>query len=275
MPWPTYSRTTEKPFDFTCCSTVPQISNSRLPARTRSMAISSDSWVTRSSFLRLLAHFPDRHGDGRIAIIPVQLHPGVDGNDVALLQNPLGIRHPMDDLLVHRSAQHKSKRFAGGRHVIALESGLGSGIADHLVRGHFEVHGAGPFHRDLFQLLQDLPNQQAAAPHLFQFRGGFSNDHQFSNRLAESFRNTASGGSLLASTSITRAPARPQILQNRPGLPLIRIQPLADHLFAIIFPPHQLLAVQIAQLIHFRRAKQRRCTEFRSEDTPGVRSNGQ
>src|ERR1017187_10009494 len=31
----------------------------------------------------LLAHFADRHGNGGIAIVAVQLHPGVDGNDVA------------------------------------------------------------------------------------------------------------------------------------------------------------------------------------------------
>jgi hypothetical protein len=31
MPWPTYSRTTEKPFALTCFSTVPHTSNSRLP----------------------------------------------------------------------------------------------------------------------------------------------------------------------------------------------------------------------------------------------------
>jgi hypothetical protein len=86
----------------------------------------------------------------------------------------------MDDLIVHRSAQNKPKRFPGGGHVITLKSGFGSGIADHLIRGYFEVHRAGPFHGNLFHLLQHLVNQQAAAPHLFQFGGGFSHDHQFS-----------------------------------------------------------------------------------------------
>ena len=57
------------------------------------------------------------------------------------------IRHPVDDLAVHRSAQHKLERLAGRRHVVPFERGPRAGIGDHLLGGDFQVHGAGPFHR--------------------------------------------------------------------------------------------------------------------------------
>src|ERR1019366_4439341 len=156
--------------------------------------------------LGLIADFSDRDGNGGIAIIAVQLHPGIDRNDIALFQDALRIRHPMDNLAIHRGTQHKLKSLAGGRNIITLASGYGSGIAHHLGGGYFEVHGSGPFHRNLLQLLQNLPHQQTAAPHLLQFSGGFANDHRFSIAWPI-FWYTNSGGSLLASTSTTRRPA--------------------------------------------------------------------
>src|SRR5579883_1163853 len=41
---------------------------------------------------RLLRNFPDRHRNGGIAVISIQLDSGVDGNNVAPLENPLRIR---------------------------------------------------------------------------------------------------------------------------------------------------------------------------------------
>ena len=50
MPCPTYSLTTENPFDSTCRCTVAQMSLSRLPGRAWSIASSKASRVTASSF---------------------------------------------------------------------------------------------------------------------------------------------------------------------------------------------------------------------------------
>src|ERR1017187_10010366 len=120
----------------------------------------------------LLADLADRHRNRRIAIIPVQLHPGVDGNDIAILEDAFHIRHPgvdgndialpedafhirhpVDDLLVHRGTQHKLESLARRRHVVAFKCGLRPGIGDHLLGGHFEVHRADPLHRHLSHLL--------------------------------------------------------------------------------------------------------------------------
>jgi len=168
-------------------------------------------------------------------------------------QNSPGIRHSMNDLIVHRGAQHKLKRFTGGRHVVALESGLRSGIVDHLTGGHFEVHGAGAFDGNLFHLLQHLPNQQAASPHLLQFRGGFTHDHRFS--IAWPIFQTPSRAD--RHWRPRREPAsRPSANNPAPDGFAGHTHPTAGgSLPRRRRPPHQFLTVQIAQLIHFRWAE--------------------
>src|SRR6185312_2980184 len=46
--------------------------------------------------------------------------------------------------------------------------------------------------------------------------------------------------------------ARLEILQHRPGLPLVGLQPSPDHRFTIVIPDHQLLAVLVAHFVALR-----------------------
>ncbi len=124
------------------------------PTARWSIASSSDFLVTSQQFLRLLADLADRHRERRIAVIPVQLHARIDRNDVALLQHPFRVRHAMNDLAVHRSAQHKPVLLTRRRHIITFEGRPRPGVRHHLYGGDFQVPGCHPFHRDLPQLLQ-------------------------------------------------------------------------------------------------------------------------
>src|ERR1035437_9992617 len=46
----------------------------------------------------------------------VQLHPGVDGNDIAVFEDPFHIRHPVDNLIVHRGQHTNFKGPAAAGH---------------------------------------------------------------------------------------------------------------------------------------------------------------
>src|SRR5205807_5144738 len=56
--------------------------------------------------LQLRPDFSDRNRHSRIREVPIHFHPEVDGDDVAFLQLPLRRRNPVNDLTVHRRAEH-------------------------------------------------------------------------------------------------------------------------------------------------------------------------
>src|SRR6266849_2478381 len=76
------------------------------------------------------------HGDGhcRIRVIPVHFHPEVDRDDIAFAQLTLGRRNPVNDLAVHRSAQHARIT------TVSLERRLARPSSDFLLGKPLEVH---------------------------------------------------------------------------------------------------------------------------------------
>src|SRR6201999_3385274 len=62
-----------------------------------------------SHFQQLLgfrSDLPNGHSHRRISEVAIHFHPEVDRDDVALAKLPLGRRNAVNDLAVHRSAEH-------------------------------------------------------------------------------------------------------------------------------------------------------------------------
>ena len=159
----------------------------------------------------------------------------------------------MNDLAIHRSAQHKLITLARRRHIISLERRLGAGIGDHLHRRDFQIPGARPFHRHVFISCRICQTSNPVR-RIFSSSAAVFRTIIRLHRPANLSRTRDCGGSWLASTSITGRRI-PEKFQHRPRLPLVRSQPLADHRLAIVLANHQFLPIQIAQAVHFRRLR--------------------
>src|SRR5580704_5976972 len=115
--------------------------------------------------LHLRADLSHGHGDGRIGVIAVDLHAEVDRNHFAFAQLALRRGNPVNDLAVHRRAQH------AGIPAIPLERGLAGPAGDEPLGNSFEVHRrhSGFYFRP--KLVQDFMHHLARAVHLFEFSG--------------------------------------------------------------------------------------------------------
>src|SRR5687767_11620930 len=111
-------------------------------------------------FLHLLIGFANRDGDGRIAEIAVQLDARINRNDVTLPEHSLRRRHPVHDLVIHRSAENKWILRTRHLRIVALECGPRPGIAYHLFGDNFELQRSDAFLHHQTQLLEDLVNQK-------------------------------------------------------------------------------------------------------------------
>ena len=80
----------------------------------------------------LLAH---TNGDAAVAVVPVEIGPGVDLHQVAGLDHPLATGNAMHHLVVDRGAD------AGRKAVVALETGGGAHLADALFGMGIQVAG--------------------------------------------------------------------------------------------------------------------------------------
>src|SRR5580658_9197727 len=92
-----------------------------------------DALVQRSfSYFEQLANFRldrliHRDCDGSVAVVSIENHAAIDGNDVARFQHPFFRRNAMHDFFVHRGAKHA--RII----VITLECGLRAQFPDHFL----------------------------------------------------------------------------------------------------------------------------------------------
>ena len=106
-----------------------------LPTRAASIPWNSDSRVTSSSFCNSGVIIAYRNRNRRIAVVAVQHHTAIDGNNISRFQHPPLRRDAVHDLVVHRGAQH------AGIIVISLERRLGAQVPD-LALGHpLQIHG--------------------------------------------------------------------------------------------------------------------------------------
>src|SRR5216683_5223605 len=169
-------------------------------------------------------NLPHRDSDRRIRVVAVHFHPEINRDDVAFAQLPLRRRDPVNDLAVHRRAQH------AGIAAISLERRLARSSGDLFLGKLLEVHRR---HSRLYrtsQRGQDFVHKKPGAVHLFQlFRASKMNRHQsFSRALTEpvstSFiaprarpaRFAAPGGRLLPRSSPRRCRAANPGARNKP-----------------------------------------------------------
>src|SRR6266567_4423095 len=134
--------------------------------------------------IQQLSHFrlnlPHRDSDRRIRVVAVHFHPEIDRHDVAFAQLPLWRRNPVNDLAVHRRAQH------AGITSISLERRLARSPGDFFLGKLLEVHRRYSRLYRTSQRRQNLVHEKARVVHLFQlFRASQMNRHQsFSGALA-------------------------------------------------------------------------------------------
>src|SRR6202790_166411 len=116
--------------------------------------------------IQQLLHFrpnvPDRHSDRRIRVIPVHFHPEIDRNDLAFAQFALGRRDAVNDLAVHRGAEHARIT------AIPFERRMAWLAGDFFLGELLEVHRRQSGAHKTAQRRQNFVHEQASAVHLFQ-----------------------------------------------------------------------------------------------------------
>src|SRR5437870_6924875 len=130
--------------------------------------------------IQQLPHFrpnlPHRYSDRRTRVVAFPLHPEIDRDDIAFAQFPLRRRNPVNDLAVHRGAQH------AGITAISLECRLARSSGDFFLGKLLEVHRRYSRLYHTAQRGQDFVHEKPGAVHLFQlFRAPEVNRHRSSS----------------------------------------------------------------------------------------------
>src|SRR5438034_395873 len=123
--------------------------------------------------LQFRPNLPHRDSNGGIRIVPVHFHPEIDRDDISFAQLALRRGNPVDDLAVHRRAQHT------GITAISLERCLARSSGDFFLGNLLEVHRRYSRLYRASQRGQDFVHEKPGAMHLFQlFRASQVNRHQ-------------------------------------------------------------------------------------------------
>src|SRR6267378_3407051 len=135
-----------------------------------------------AGYIDQLLHFrpnlPHRNSHRRIPVVAVHFHPEINRDDIALAQLPLRRRNPVNDLAVHRRAQH------AGITAVTLERRLAWPPGDFFLGKLLEVHRRDSRLYRASQRGQDFVNDKPGAVHLFQlFRAPEVNRHQTFSRV--------------------------------------------------------------------------------------------
>jgi hypothetical protein len=104
---------------------------------------------------------------------PVEPHPHIDAQQIAWLEDPLGRRDTVDDLLVDRGAQR------GGEVVQALERGLGARVgADESLSDPIELFGRDPRPHRARHERERFSDDPAGGRHRFDLAWRLDRDHR-------------------------------------------------------------------------------------------------
>ena len=178
MPWPTNSRTTPKP-----CGLAHLLDGGGDVAEA-----AADLALLDGRFEGGLGDFEelcglggdlaDGVGDGGVGVVAVDDDAAVDGEDVAFVEDALGVGHAVDDLVVDRGAE------GGGIAVVALEGGDGAEFGDLFDGDLLEIHGGGAGNDVGRDRVVDLAKGLAGDAHLFDLVRRFDHDgHKAAFRL--------------------------------------------------------------------------------------------
>ena len=144
-PWPVNSRITPKPRELAYSSMAYPMSPMRFPGTAASIPTIIASCVVAMSRSCAGRDRPDGQRDRGVAAIAVQQHPGVDAEDVALLQRAV-VGDAVDGDLVDRGVD------AAGEPLLGVEDGIGAeaphvghGVVVELARGDAGFRHAGKF----------------------------------------------------------------------------------------------------------------------------------
>ncbi len=113
---------------------------------------------------RLRGDRTHRHGQGGVAVPPVDDGAAVDGDDVPVGEGALP-RDAVHDLVVDRGADR------AGKAVVALERGRRAAGADVILRDRVELAGGDPGLDRVGQQLQRAPDHQAGGAHPLDLLG--------------------------------------------------------------------------------------------------------
>src|SRR5229473_1354217 len=142
-------------------------------------------------------NLPHRDRDRRIRVVAVHFHPEINRDDIAFAQLPLRRRDPVNDLAVHRRAQH------AGIAAISLERRLARPPSDFFLGKLLEVHRRDSRLYRASQRGQDFVNDKPGAVHFFQLlRAPEVNRHQTFSRVP--FRTQFTGSNRVC--GLYRAP---------------------------------------------------------------------
>ena len=157
MPWPTNSRTTENPYASTCCCTAWPMSETRCPGRARSIALYSDSSVTRSS----VAASSDTCPTGSVIALSPK-YPSSDApTSIEMMSPSFSTRRP--DGIPWITSSLIDAQIVAGIPVIPLERRRRPGLPDPLLRQLVQV-GRAHAGRDRAPTAPSAPRRPAARP---------------------------------------------------------------------------------------------------------------
>jgi len=122
--------------------------------------------------LHFLVDLADREGPGRIGAPAVQLDSDIDRNDVPVVQDSLGVRNAVDDLLIQRSTD------APGETVQAFERGHGPSMgSDEIVREPVDLERRDPGSNPWTDLHQKIGDDRTAPCNRVDLFGSLEVDH--------------------------------------------------------------------------------------------------
>ena len=109
-------------------------------------------------------------GHGSVRIEAVQDDAAVDRDDVAVLEDTLGIWDTVNDLFIDGGTER------GGVAVISLEGGLHAELRDACGGSVFQIHGGRAGLHDGGDGVVDLAQDAARSAHRLDLAGGFDHD---------------------------------------------------------------------------------------------------
>src|SRR5579862_9456702 len=187
-----------------------------------------------------------RDGDCRVPIISVEHDTAIDRNDVAGFQSALIRRNAVNDLFVYRRAKY------AWIIVVTLKSRLRAALFYFAFGSALEIHRGDAISDDGTKIIQDLADDVATAPHLFNFCRGFANDrHTSAGAVTLNLLKYPGGDLFHRPFAINRQQSAFAlvIIGDRPGLLLVSKQTSPNYVLAIIIAGDELRTVHVAEFI--------------------------
>src|SRR5207245_4753912 len=111
----------------------------------------------------------DRNRDRGVAVVAIQHHAAIDGNNVTGLKHAPFRRDAVNDFLIHRGAKH-------ARIIeVPLECGLCAQLLHPLLGSTLQNHGSHARGHQVAEVIEHVTNDAAAATHLYNLSHRFAN----------------------------------------------------------------------------------------------------